>query len=655
MGLFRLTMPRGSRRTDSGQVLVIFALAITVIFAAAGLAFDIGRFYSERRFLQNAADAAALAAANALIRGETVADADAEARDILARNFLSSPSGVTPALPPTTPVYASGHAGDASFLINGILLPGRDTNTGRDIRVAVQNTLGYTFGRVVGLDQNTIGGQARVATKGDLLPIAVRHYINAPGPTSGAVYPCDGNTSDFQDLVSTAETSCLGSVTSTSLRTVPSPGMNFDAAFPNNDPSHHGPIIQLVGQGAQSSNTSAFRGFVALDIRNFYSSSSNVFYNDVPFGANANTLAAYEAAWIAGGYPGPDFPPVVVPPDPNDQIGILDGNKSGIIIDAIEGRYSPGQEILAAVYSGIVNTIPDFTLEVPSQVAIGTTENRDGEITMVAKKNNSFTGTIQSSVVPDWGDPTNPYGTLAMPPLAFSPEPATPETTITWTSLSTTGATPGIYTIWIKGHSPSPYLIDHYYPVSINVGGVTKAFTTTGAGLLVSTTATGLTGTGSFAISTPNNPASAAFSTTSTPSTVTLTLEGGPQSNGVLPVGLGAATLSPSSFTLTRGQTQNISVSINGGSLGPGEYPLTIRATGINGDGDRVTRLIPITFDIATASTSNQYVDIIGFAIFRITDINSNSVDGYAISGVYADMNDPALRRGQVARLVPWN
>ena len=103
MGIFRLTARRGGQRSDTGQVLVIFALTITVLFGAAGLAFDIGRFYSERRFLQNAADAAALAAANALIRGETVAQADAEARDILTRNFLSSPSGVTPALPPTTP------------------------------------------------------------------------------------------------------------------------------------------------------------------------------------------------------------------------------------------------------------------------------------------------------------------------------------------------------------------------------------------------------------------------------------------------------------------------------------------------------------------------------------------------------------------------
>ncbi len=68
-----------------------------------------------------------------------------------------------------------------------------------------------------------------------------------------------------------------------------------------------------------------------------------------------------------------------------------------------------------------------------------------------------------------------------------------------------------------------------------------------------------------------------------------------------------------------------------------------------------MTRLVPITLTIQTASSSNEYVDILGFATFRITSVDSNAVYGYAISGLYADMNDPALRRGQVARLVPWN
>ncbi len=642
MGAFGGQRRHGHKRAEAGQVLVIFAVSITVLFAAAGLAFDVGRFYSERRFLQNAADAAALAAANALVRGDTTAQAIAQAQDILTRNFASSPSGVPPALPPSTPVYAPGYAGNPDYLINGILI------SGSDVRVAVQNPVGYTFGRIVGLGENTIGGQARVSTTGDLLPIAVRHYINAPGPTSGALSPCDGDTNDFQDLVSTADTSCLGTETNGSLRQAPSPGMAFDPANPGNDPSNHGPIIALVGQGAQASNSSSFRGFVCLDIRNFQSSSSNVFYNGVTAGTNANTLKAIEAAWVGSGYPGPAFPPATSPADPNDQIAILSGTNSGIIIDAIDGRYVAGDEILAAVYSGTVMTIPDFALTVASTVTIGTTQNRNGAITMSATRNNAFTGTIDTSAFKDWGDVANPYGTT-LAPLTFTPNPATPATTITWATFNTTAAPVGIYTIWIQGHSPSPYLTDHYYPVAVNIGAVVRDFSSTGSGLLIPVATTGATGTGSMSFSTPNN------NSTFFGGTVNLTIEGGPQSNGVLPVGLGAVSVTPSSFTLNKGNSQAVTLSINGGSLGPGEYPLTVRATGTNSAGQKVTRLIPFMFDVATAGTSSEYVDIMGFAVFRITDVNSNSVDGYAISGVYADMNDPNLRRGQVARLVPWN
>jgi Flp pilus assembly protein TadG len=670
MAAFRPSGRRRARQSDTGQVLVIFAVSITVLFAAAGLAFDIGRFYSERRFLQNAADAAALAAASALIRGETVAQADAEARDILTRNFMSSPSGVTPSLPPPTgsEVYASGHSGEPAYLLNGILI------NGNDIRVAVQNTLGYTFGRVVGLDQNTIGGQARVKTNGYGLPIAVRHYINAPGPTTGALQPCDGDVHNFQDLLSTADTSCLGSVSSTSLRNPAAVGSDFNPLNPNDDTSRHGPIIQLVGQGAQSSNSSSFRGFVALDIRDFSAgtsgnATSNVYYNGVTTGMGANTLADLEAGWVANGYPGPAFPPATTNPvNFNDQVGILDGTKSGIIMTAIANRFRPGDEILASVYSGTVMTIPDFALAVGSTQTIGTTENRNGAVTMSATKNASFAGTVTAVAFADYGDPTSPYGTT-LSPITLTPTPATPPTTITWATFNTVGATPSIHTIWIQGHSPSPYLTDHFYPVAINIGGVLRDFAPTGAGMMVSIPTTGATGTGSFSIGTSGN-GSQAFAPTGSPSTIFLSLEGPPNADpalsGALPIGLGAWSLcpapqlppcaSPSSFPLSKGLTQTINVSINGGSLVPGEYPLTIRATGTNSDGQTVTRLIPIVLDVATGSSGTQYVDITGFALFRITNIDtSNSIDGYAISGMYTNPNDPALRRGQVARLVPWN
>ena len=630
------------RRREPGQVLVLFAMSMVVIMAAAGLAFDIGRFYSEKRFLQNAADAGALAVANALIRGESNTDAEAEGRDVLTRNLLGSPTGTT-AVVATTPEYESGHPGDASYLISGVLI------SGGEVRVAIKSDVGYTFGRVVGLGTNRVGGRARVKTVGDLLPIAVRHYINAPGPYAGAVAPCDGNTNQFQDLIATANTSCLGSQSDGSLRSTPNPGSAFNASAPDNDPVNHGPIIELVGQGASPSNAVSFRGFVALDIPNFQYASppSNVFYNGVTAGTNANTLKAMEAGWVATGYPGPDFPPVTLPPDPNDQVGIIDGNSSGIVVDAINERYDPGAEILAAVYSGTVSSIPDFSYAVPSTAAINTNQNRNGSITMSVTKNTSFTGVVSTSAFPNWGETAHPWGST-LTPLSFSPSPLTPDGTVTWTTFNTNSAPQGVYTVWVQGHSSSPVLLDHFYPVGISIGSVNRDFSTSG-GAAVLIASTGGSGTTTVNVSTPNTNA------TYFGGTVTLSVEGGADANGVLPTGIGTVSVSPSTITLNKGTSVTATISVNGGTLGPGVYSLTLRLTGTNSTGDPVTRMVPINVAIATASTTNDYVDILGFTTFRITSLDSNTVWGYAISGVYADMNDPALRRGQVARLVPWS
>ena len=635
---------RHRRRRQPGQILVLFAMALVAIMAAAGLAFDIGRFYSEKRFLQNAADAGALAIANALVRGESTTDAEAEGRDVLTRNLLGSPTGTVGSVA-LTPTYETGHAGDPVYLASGILI------SGGDVRVAIKSDVSYTFGRAVGMTSAVVGGKALVKTKGDLLPIAVRHYINAPGPFAGAVAPCDGNENHFQDLVATANTSCLGSTTDASLRSTPNPGAAFNASAPDDDPVNHGPIIALVGQGAAPSNAASFRGFVALDIRNFQYATppSNVFYNGVTAGTNANTLKAMEAGWVGTGYPGPDFPPVTVPPDPNDQVGIIDGNSSGIIVDAIDERYDPGAEVLAAVYSGTVSNIPDFSYTVPSTVTINTNQDRSNTITMSVTKNASFTGVVDTSAFPDWGGAAHPWGTT-LTPLAFSPSPLTPAGTVAWSTFQTTGAPQGVYTVWIQGHSSSPVLLDHFYPVGISIGSVNRDFSTSG-GAAVLIPSTGGTGTTSVTVSTPNNNG------TYFGGPVTLSVEGGPDAvvPGTLPTGIGAVSVSPSTITLNKGTSQTATVSVNGGTLGPGVYSLSLRVTGTNSAGQPVTRMVPITVAIATASTSSEYVDILGFTAFRITSVDSNAVYGYAISGVYADMNDPALRRGQVARLVPWD
>src|SRR5579871_3306522 len=49
-----------SRQGERGQTLVIIALLTTILIGILGLAVDVGYAYSERRQIQNAADASAL-------------------------------------------------------------------------------------------------------------------------------------------------------------------------------------------------------------------------------------------------------------------------------------------------------------------------------------------------------------------------------------------------------------------------------------------------------------------------------------------------------------------------------------------------------------------------------------------------------------------
>ena len=70
--------------------------------------------------------------------------------------------------------------------------------------------------------------------------------------------------------------------------------------------------------------------------------------------------------------------------------------------------------------------------------------------------------------------------------------------------------------------------------------------------------------------------------------------------------------------------------------------------------GERTGRT-PYVIGVAGFALPGNYVDIIGFAVFEVDQITSNDILGHAVSGVHADPNDPALRRAQRARLVPWS
>lgn len=636
----------GARERSHGQVLVLFALGITVLFGAAGLAFDVGRFYSERRFLQNAADAAALAAANSLIRGELPAQADARARESLTINFANSPSGGVPAMPPTTPVYADGHAGDPEHLINGILI------AGGEVRVAVQHPLGYTFGRIVGLDQNTIGAQARALGRGHMMPVAVRRYVHLPGPTAGATSPCPDDQSVFTDFFATANTACLGSETNTAVRTEPSAGNAFDPVNPGSNPEAHGPVVAILGQGAQPNNGADFRGFIALDIRNYAGVGTQLYYNNVTASTNSNTLKAMEANWVTvGGYPGPQFPPAVTPPDPNNQVATMSGNATGIVIDQILNRFEPGEEILIAVYPGNVMAIPDFTITPPSTISLPSTGITASAGSMKVAANQQFLGSqVTLSTLPDLGDAGNPLvtGTLiGAIPIIYNPNPVTPTlgsgVTVNLTNMVTLGAPTGVYTVWVQGQAGAPYLTTKLEPVPIEIGTVSRDFTITADASI--STAANVGDTVSFTLNLKR--IGSAYG-----ANVNLSLD------GPLPTGIGATSFSPAAVTPTSGNGTDSTLTINTGTMAPGRHRFVVRATGLNGDPTPrpVTHLLQLWVDVATGSSApTEYVDIVGFAVMRIATMDSNTITAYAITPMITDPNDSRLLRGQVARLVPWN
>ena len=99
-------------RDSSGQVVVIVTLGIFVLTAFAGLAVDVGQFWSARRHMQTATDAAAVAGATALRLGSTpTAAADAATA---TNGFTNGSDSVTVTVnnPPSAGVFA----GNASYV-----------------------------------------------------------------------------------------------------------------------------------------------------------------------------------------------------------------------------------------------------------------------------------------------------------------------------------------------------------------------------------------------------------------------------------------------------------------------------------------------------------------------------------------------------------
>ncbi len=90
-----MSAPRPHRPTDSGQILVVFAMSMLVIIGMVGLAIDGGATYAQRRDQQTAADLSALAGANDYLMTNSSTTAIGRARTVASSNNFTNGSGST--------------------------------------------------------------------------------------------------------------------------------------------------------------------------------------------------------------------------------------------------------------------------------------------------------------------------------------------------------------------------------------------------------------------------------------------------------------------------------------------------------------------------------------------------------------------------------
>ena len=659
-------MPSSAAR---GQVLVMMALLIVILLGFAAIAIDIGRQQAERRHVQTAADAGALAACRALIAGETDSTAATAAQSVALANLQGSPSAATATIdsPPTYADLDGSGMIDAHELVSGIVI------ASSTVRVAIFSNVDTTLARVVGITSLETGARARCDLQGSpAVPIVARRYTRPPGPANG-----------FVDHVATAPTSGSGVVSTVS-------PLGYDVRTPAGEgPLLAGPQFSIYGNESKAVNESSFRGFVALDIRNFEGTATRVYYNGITSGMNPITIKDVEGEYLITGYPGPAFPAVGVPADGSTQVAVLSGNSTSFVVQQFDDAYRAGDRVMLGVYDGTVMEIPDFAISPPVEISLPSTTTApvDGPTTKVSR-NKEFLSTVTLSMVGDAGATA-----LGLPALDILPdpsvtppvagdmtepiwsqnvfEPAIKGTTVAMNDFQTKDVPPGIYTVWLEGESGNPYYQRRRVPVPVRIqtdangdgdyndAGDVKA---TRDFSLEESVLDGSTGSLGGIITLPIHVSSTSAAGTkwdgASETPVALSWDTDSFTDCSLDpasLGFGSIVFSSGSVMPATGTGALSTMTINTGGLSQGCYMFTLRAHGTNGDGQPVTHLAQVRFTVATTESTGQYVDIIGFAVFQIDTITANDIIGHAVSGIFADPNDQALRRAQRARLVPWS
>jgi hypothetical protein len=488
-----------------------------------------------------------------------------------------------------------------------------------------------------------------------------RRYANPPGPANG-----------FVDYMATSGTSTVGQVDTN--QTIDANGLIGYSGTGRTPASETdpGPEFELYGPGAKATNANDFRGFIALDVRNFQDTTSRVYYNNVTAGTNVQTLKNMQGAYLLSGrYPGPMFPAVTSPADPNDQVAVMSGNDSNMVVGNFDRVFDVDDRVLLALYNGTVMEIPDFSISPPAAFVLPATGITATGPSFTVSKNDAFTSTVTLKLRGDFGATLAghpeynivPDPAVTPPAAGFMNEPtwstnvfvpAKQGTRVDTSNIQTNTIPAGIYTVWLEGKSGDPYYQTRRVPVPVQIGGAVRDFSLKNSTTTGSVASLGGSLTLPIIVSTDKSTKVTSWGSTNAVSVSWDTDSFTDCSLTPKTIAPGQITFSPGTSLVPNeaGASTNLTISTVG--LNAGCYRFNVRASGTNAAGQPVTHIQPITFTVATSASSGSYVDIIGFAVFKITDISANSISGRAVSGAYADPTANTLMRAMQPRLVDW-
>lgn len=367
MGRIRIRL----KPDQEGQSIILMALFLFFVFLVfAALAVDGTVIYLRRRQLQNMADAAALAAAEILSKGDSDADAYQAAMDSIAENngrvewYSTSP----------TPNPTTTNIGSGLDLTLGIQI-----TDNCDVRVALAwNDIGTYFTQFVGRQTLAAGARAHAncARAGGLQPIAIKRFgderdwnMALTNVNDADVY-CDecsthaplfgqglDNATDFlleEPVDEIPEWPGWDETT----HTLVDPFSIYHSPDPHANPAVPGREYYILGGGVVPNvGTVSYSGLVNLDIRHV-SAPPLEYYNGVTAGTQSNTLKDMGEYYIRNGY-------CCDIPEPGQQVAMYNGTSAAFSPQALQETYRVGDVIAVIVYNGHVFAAPNLGMTGP--------------------------------------------------------------------------------------------------------------------------------------------------------------------------------------------------------------------------------------------------------------------------------------------------